>query len=169
MVEKAAALGAHTISGAIMDPRGLNELLPGWQREVLGREAYGNMIPVTRDRLWFLTKVRRAPPARFSCACRVCLQRRAHSGPCVGSNPACHRHSAAAALTARPLLSFYVPQRWKVALPVPPSLDNHGNVVGSLSGLVRWLGAKAEGLGVEIFTGEAWCISQVSSLACRDR
>ena len=33
-------------------------------------------------------------------------------------------------------------------LPTPPSMKNHGNYVASLSEMVRWLGEKAEGLGV---------------------
>lgn len=36
---------------------------------------------------------------------------------------------------------------------VPPELNNHGNYIISLSCLVRWLGSKAEELGVEIYPG----------------
>ncbi|WP_415834402.1 FAD-dependent oxidoreductase, partial [Kerstersia similis] len=31
VLEKGAELGAHTLSGAIMDPRALSELLPDWR------------------------------------------------------------------------------------------------------------------------------------------
>ncbi|MBL8725077.1 MAG: electron transfer flavoprotein-ubiquinone oxidoreductase [Planctomycetes bacterium] len=31
LIEKAAELGAHSISGAVMDPKGLDALLPGWR------------------------------------------------------------------------------------------------------------------------------------------
>lgn len=38
-------------------------------------------------------------------------------------------------------------------IPTPPTMRNHGNYAASLSEMVRWLGAKAEALGVNIFTG----------------
>ncbi|KAK9812286.1 hypothetical protein WJX73_010009 [Symbiochloris irregularis] len=38
-------------------------------------------------------------------------------------------------------------------MPTPPQMHNKGNYVISLSQLVRWLGGKAEELGVEIFPG----------------
>jgi len=38
-------------------------------------------------------------------------------------------------------------------LPTPPSMRNHGNMIASVCEIVRWLGAKAENLGVNIFTG----------------
>jgi len=38
-------------------------------------------------------------------------------------------------------------------LPCPPSLHNDGNYITSLSQVVRWLGDKAEGMGVEIYPG----------------
>ncbi|MCA8966626.1 MAG: NAD(P)-binding protein, partial [Planctomycetes bacterium] len=31
LIEKGAEIGAHVLSGAVMDPRALNELLPDWQ------------------------------------------------------------------------------------------------------------------------------------------
>ena len=31
VLDKASALGAHTLSGAVLEPRALNELLPDWQ------------------------------------------------------------------------------------------------------------------------------------------
>ena len=38
---------------------------------------------------------------------------------------------------------------------MPPLLNNHGNFVGSLGNVCRYLGAKAEALGVEIYPGFA--------------
>jgi electron-transferring-flavoprotein dehydrogenase len=38
-------------------------------------------------------------------------------------------------------------------IPTPPTMQNHGNYIASLSEIVRWLGEKAEGMGVNIFTG----------------
>src|SRR3954454_11057103 len=38
-------------------------------------------------------------------------------------------------------------------MPIPPTMQNHGCYVGSICEIVRWLGEKAEGLGVNIFTG----------------
>ncbi|CAH0367689.1 unnamed protein product [Pelagomonas calceolata] len=40
-----------------------------------------------------------------------------------------------------------------IPLPCPPSLHNDGNYVASLSQVVRWLGEKAEALGVEVYPG----------------
>ena len=50
VVEKSAEIGGHIISGAVMDPKGLDALLPGW------RELGTPVGPaVTRDRYHFLT------------------------------------------------------------------------------------------------------------------
>ncbi len=38
-------------------------------------------------------------------------------------------------------------------IPTPPTMRNHGNYVASICEIVRWLGEKAEGLGVNVFTG----------------
>lgn len=38
-------------------------------------------------------------------------------------------------------------------IPTPPTMHNKGNYSASISEMVRWLGAKAEELGVNIFTG----------------
>lgn len=40
-----------------------------------------------------------------------------------------------------------------VRLPTPPTMRNHGFHVASICEIVRWLGTKAEELGVNIFTG----------------
>lgn len=38
-------------------------------------------------------------------------------------------------------------------LPTPPTMQNHGNYVASISESVRWLGKKAEAAGINLFTG----------------
>ncbi|MGO3743015.1 electron transfer flavoprotein-ubiquinone oxidoreductase, partial [Kerstersia sp.] len=50
VLEKGAELGAHTLSGAIMDPRALSELLPDWRERGAPLD-----VPVTEDRFLFLT------------------------------------------------------------------------------------------------------------------
>lgn len=40
-----------------------------------------------------------------------------------------------------------------VRIPTPPTFRNHGNMIGSICEVVRWLGARAEELGVNVFTG----------------
>ena len=58
LIEKAAEIGAHILSGAVMDPKALTELLPDWQ----ARGAPLN-TPVTEDQVLFLseTGARQAP------------------------------------------------------------------------------------------------------------
>ncbi len=50
VLEKGAEIGAHILSGAVMDPRALNELMPDWK-------ALGAPLdqPVTADKFLFLT------------------------------------------------------------------------------------------------------------------
>jgi electron-transferring-flavoprotein dehydrogenase len=50
LLEKGKEIGAHGISGAVMDPRGMNELMPDW----LARGCPA--IPVTDDAFWYLTE-----------------------------------------------------------------------------------------------------------------
>jgi len=50
VIEKADNIGAHTISGAVVDPRGLDELIPDW------REQGAPLVPVTSDEMKFFTK-----------------------------------------------------------------------------------------------------------------
>jgi electron-transferring-flavoprotein dehydrogenase len=40
-------------------------------------------------------------------------------------------------------------------LPVPPGMNNHGNVIVSLGAMCAWLAPQAEALGVEIYPGFA--------------
>jgi electron-transferring-flavoprotein dehydrogenase len=50
VLEKASELGAHTLSGAVLEPRALNELLPDWRQKGAPLNT-----PVTRDRFVYLT------------------------------------------------------------------------------------------------------------------
>jgi electron-transferring-flavoprotein dehydrogenase len=38
-------------------------------------------------------------------------------------------------------------------IPAPPTMRNHGNYIASICEIVRWLGERAEELGINIFTG----------------
>jgi len=40
-----------------------------------------------------------------------------------------------------------------IRLPTPPTMRNHGNHVASISEIVRWMGERAEELGVNLFPG----------------
>jgi electron-transferring-flavoprotein dehydrogenase len=99
IVEKGSEVGAHILSGAVMDPRAMNELFPDWKE--LGAPLNQ---PVTEDRFLFLTE----------------------SGSTQTPN-------------------------WLL----PKCFQNHGNYVISLANVCRWLGTKAEELGVEIYPGFA--------------
>jgi len=50
VIEKAAEVGNHGISGAVMDPRALDELLPEWRTEAPFEAE------VSSDELWFMTE-----------------------------------------------------------------------------------------------------------------
>src|SRR5437773_870096 len=50
VLEKGKEIGSHGISGAVMDPRGISELMPDW----LARGCPA--IPVTDDGFWYLTE-----------------------------------------------------------------------------------------------------------------
>jgi electron-transferring-flavoprotein dehydrogenase len=50
LIEKGAEIGAHILSGAVMDPRALDELLPDWQERNAPLDT-----PVSEDRFAFLT------------------------------------------------------------------------------------------------------------------
>lgn len=50
--------------------------------------------------------------------------------------------------------SVYVLTRsGSIRIPTPPTMKNHGNYVASICEMVRWLGERAEGLGVNVFPG----------------
>ncbi len=99
VVEKAAEVGGHILSGAVMDPIAITELFSDWK-------ALGAPLnqPVTEDRFLFLSE--------------------------TGGTK--------------------VPD-WVL----PNCFKNHGNYIISLANVCRWLGTKAEELGVEIYPGFA--------------
>ena len=51
IVEKGSEVGAHILSGAVLEPRSLTALLPDWKESGAPLET-----PVTEDRLLFLTR-----------------------------------------------------------------------------------------------------------------
>ncbi len=100
VLEKGSEVGAHILSGAVIDPVGLDALLPDWREDADAPLK----TKVTADRFYWM-------------------------GP-AGS----------------------------VRIPnflMPPLMNNHGNYVASLGDVCRWLGTRAEALGVEIFPGFA--------------
>jgi electron-transferring-flavoprotein dehydrogenase len=99
VVEKGSEVGAHILSGAVIDPIGLDRLIPDWRGEDTPIKT-----PVNDDRFYML-------------------------GP-------------SGALRLPNML-------------MPPLMSNHGNYVVSLGNVCRWLGTKAEALGVEIYPGFA--------------
>jgi len=94
VLEKAEALGGHSLSGAVVNPAPLRELFPELKDSDLPLRT-----PVSAERVYLLTEGR------------------------------------------------------ALRLPTPPTMRNHGHYVASLCEIVRWLGEKAEGLGVNMFTG----------------
>ena len=60
LLEKGAEIGAHILSGAVIDPKGLSELIPDWQAQGAPLDT-----PVTEDRFMVLTtdKAYRIPNA----------------------------------------------------------------------------------------------------------
>jgi len=96
LIEKGSEIGAHILSGAVLEPRALDELLPDWRKDPPDLAT-----PASTDNFMYLTS-RRA-----------------------------------------------------FRLPTPPGMHNKGNYVVSLGNVCRWLAAKAEALGVEIYPGFA--------------
>ena len=60
VVEKGSEVGAHILSGAVIDPIGLDRLLPEWRSEDTPIKT-----AVTDDRFYF------ARPVRRRCGCRI--------------------------------------------------------------------------------------------------
>ena len=52
ILEKGSEIGAHILSGAVIDPKALDELLPNWREEDCPMAA----VPVTDNQHWVLTK-----------------------------------------------------------------------------------------------------------------
>jgi len=55
VIEKASTVGAQILSGAVIEPEPLNELLPDW-----GKNPPPICVPVTKDEFWFLRDGTRA-------------------------------------------------------------------------------------------------------------
>ena len=51
LIEKGSEIGAHILSGAVLEPRSLNELIPDWQERDAPLDT-----PVTDDKFMFLTE-----------------------------------------------------------------------------------------------------------------
>jgi electron-transferring-flavoprotein dehydrogenase len=99
VLEKGSEVGAHILSGAVIDPIGLNRLIPDWKEQ--------------------------GAPLSTEVAEDVFL---------------------------------YLGPAGEMRLPniaMPPLMNNHGNYIGSLGDLCRWLGEKAAELGVEVYPGFA--------------
>src|SRR3954469_24363496 len=56
VLEKGSEVGAHILSGAVVDPRAIEELLPNW------RDLDSPLtVPVTENHHWVLTRRRKIP------------------------------------------------------------------------------------------------------------
>jgi electron-transferring-flavoprotein dehydrogenase len=94
VLEKAARLGDHSLSGAVVNPAGFRELFPELSPGELPLRR-----PVTEESVYVLTRSR------------------------------------------------------SIRIPTPPTMRNEGNWIASICEIVRWLGEKAEALGVNVFPG----------------
>jgi electron-transferring-flavoprotein dehydrogenase len=56
VIEKAGEVGAHTLSGAVIEPRALNELIPDWKEKGAPLNT-----PVTSDSMRFMTETLSIP------------------------------------------------------------------------------------------------------------
>lgn len=94
VLEKAGALGEHSLSGAVINPTAFQELFPD-----IPMSDFPFRQPVGGEAVYLMSR--------------------------TGS----------------------------ARIPTPPTMKNHGNWSGSLCEMVRWLGEKAEELGVNLFPG----------------
>src|ERR1700759_3898445 len=53
LVEKGGEIGAHILSGAVVEPRALNELIPDWKEKAAPLDS-----PAGEDRFLFLTSTK---------------------------------------------------------------------------------------------------------------
>ena len=60
LLEKGSEVGAHILSGAVIDPIALNELIPNWKEQGAPLNT-----PVTEDRFYMLGPSGAAAPAQF--------------------------------------------------------------------------------------------------------
>jgi len=61
VLEKGSEIGAHILSGAVVDPKALDELLPDWRTDGCSMAE----VPVTDNWHWFLTKNGKLPIPHF--------------------------------------------------------------------------------------------------------
>ncbi|KIX03174.1 uncharacterized protein Z518_06725 [Rhinocladiella mackenziei CBS 650.93] len=100
VLEKAGEVGAHILSGNVLEPRAIDELIPDWLAED-NENRFAGATPAGGDKMRFLT------------------------------------------------------QSSAIPIPAPPQMHNKGNYIISLSQFTKWLGERAEELGVEIYAGFA--------------
>jgi electron-transferring-flavoprotein dehydrogenase len=60
VVEKGSEVGAHILSGAVLEPRAMNELFPNWKEEGAPLN-----VPVTGDETYFLFLIRKHKKCRI--------------------------------------------------------------------------------------------------------
>ncbi|MEC7585947.1 MAG: FAD-binding protein, partial [Pseudomonadota bacterium] len=207
LIEKGSEVGAHILSGAVLEPRTLNELIPDWKERGAPLDT-----PVTADKFMFLTEsgsFRLPTPPQMNNHgnyiislgnfCRwlgeqaealgvdiypgfaaaevlydesgaVCGVATGDMG--IGKNgeqtemymrgmelrakqtifaEGCRGH-----LTKTLFDKFmFLTESGSFRLPTPPQMKNHSNYMISLGNFCRWLGERAEALGVEIYPGFA--------------
>jgi electron-transferring-flavoprotein dehydrogenase len=61
VLEKGSEVGAHILSGAVIDPKSLDELLPDWRENGCPLAE----VPVTENRHWILTKTKKSEMPHF--------------------------------------------------------------------------------------------------------
>ena len=61
VLEKGSEIGAHILSGAVVDPKGLDELFPNWRDE----DCPLARTPVTENHHWILTKKKKIALPHF--------------------------------------------------------------------------------------------------------
>ena len=62
VIEKAATVGGHILSGAVIEPRSLNELIPDWQEKGAPLNT-----PVKSDKFLLLSETGSLGKIRFLC------------------------------------------------------------------------------------------------------
>ena len=100
VLEKGGEIGAHILSGVVLDPKAMDELIPDWRT----RDDMPIRTEVNADKYFLLGE-----------------------------------HGS----MGMPTFAF------------PPFMHNHGCFTGSLANVTRWLGERAEELGVQVFPGFA--------------
>ncbi|KQN06208.1 MULTISPECIES: electron transfer flavoprotein-ubiquinone oxidoreductase [Sphingomonas] len=61
VLEKGSEVGAHILSGAVIDPKSLDELLPDWREDGCPLAE----VPVTENHHWILTKTKKSEMPHF--------------------------------------------------------------------------------------------------------